>query len=357
MMGASVYPPKRPLSLLHSYEYKHKPRRLGALHGQFVIGSYPVGEFSYVDVARAYGEGMVDEHGNSRLTDYRSNTYFCPSMVSLASEEEKKEVPFITHAEANAPIGATLAPFLAMEWESLGNTSAYAHIAKGGVGIAHYFTPAMAEEYVRRIAEYNRTHGTAFPEEIPARHRMEGAAEYFFEKCRDFFADAEERFSKDALPSRCLFWLQGEADASRSAAEYGIKLDILWEKCREIGFTHFFCIRVDYFGHEGIANVMQAQEDFVRRHPDAYMLTRAASYFPYAGRDERDWFVSPPTEEYTDCRDSFYGFPNQHINEKGFSVIAKHAAENLRRVLIDGQPPIPEQENIRALLPTDKTTV
>jgi len=86
-----------------------------------------------------------------------------------------------------------------------------------------------------------------------------------------------------------------------------------------------------------------------KKHADTYMLTRAASYFAYAGRDEDDWFISSPEEEYKFCRDSFYGYENQHINEKGFSVIAKHAVKNLYRILIDGKEPLLEAENIRLL--------
>ena len=129
-----------------------------------------------------------------------------------------------------------------------------------------------------------------------------------------------------------------------------MKLDILWEALKKIGFTHFFCIRVDYFGAEKIFRIMQAQENFVARHADAYMLTRAASYFPYVGQDGAAWFSTPPTEEYKNCRDSFFGYKNQHINEKGFSLLAKRSAANLFRVLVKKEEPILETENIRFLL-------
>ena len=94
---------------------------------------------------------------------------------------------------------------------------------------------------------------------------------------------------------------------------------------------------------------MQAQEDFTAKHPDAYMLTRAASFFPYARRDESEWFISEPCEEYKNCRDSFCGYKNQHINEKGFSVISAHAVKNLYRVLVENREPLLEEENIRIL--------
>ena len=237
---------------------------------------------------------------------------------------------------------------LAKAWEEAGGACAYAHITKGGIPFAHYMTDEMAEDYALRIKAYNQDHGTDYPTSLPP--RMAGAADYFFEKCRDFFADAKKQFPSDDLCQKCLFWLQGEADARGSVAEYEIKLDILWERLKSLGFTHFFCIRVDFFGNDGIWKVMQAQERFTSRHPDAYMLTRAASFFPYAGREERDWFLTPPTEEYHACRDSFYGFSNQHINEKGFSVITRHAIKNLVRVLKEGKEPLLEEENITALL-------
>ena len=208
-------------------------------------------------------------------------------------------------------------------------------------------TDAMAEEYARRITVYNQANGTSYPSKLSS--RMAGAADYFLEKCRDFVTDAEIRFSEDRLENRCFFWLQGETDANRSAVEYEIQLELLWETLRTIGFTHFFCIRVDFFGNKGIQKVMRAQYSFVLRHPDAYMLTRAASYFPYAGRDEGQWFVVPPNEEYQNCRDSFYGYDNQHINEKGFALLAERAVKNLIRILIEGKEPLLEEENIQAL--------
>lgn len=347
MMGASVYPPKLKISTKNSFEYKHKTRRLEQTIGNFVPAAYPSGEFSYADIKTAYAPSMVNENGESLLTDYAKNTFFCPSMSSLRSDDQKTEYPFATFSEAGASVGATLAPLLAQEWERVGGACAYAHIAKGGVSIAHFMTDAMAEEYAKRITAYNQANETDYPSELPS--RMAGAADYFLEKCRDFFTDAEIRFPDDCMENRCFFWLQGESDAERAAVEYEIQLELLWEVLQSIGFTHFFCIRVDSFGDDNIQNVMRAQERFVSRHAETYMLTRAASYFPYAGRDESEWFFTPPSEEYQNCRDSFFGYANQHINEKGFSVIAEHAVKNLYRVLIEKKEPLLEKENIRAL--------
>ena len=348
MMGAAVFPPKRALCIENSYEYKHKAKRLGC--GElFVKAGYPAGEFSYIDLDVAYSEDMTDENGNSKLANYVSNTYFCPAMSNLKSEETKEVFSFSSFSESTAPDGVTLAPFLAEEWEKLGNSCAYAHIAKGGVSIDYYMTDEMCDEYAHHIEEHNRENNTNYDVRISNGRRMAGAAEYFFEKCHDFFADAENHFESDDLSNKCLFWLQGESDAGGSDVEYEKKLEILRERLKTIGFTNFFCIRIDYFGSNGISKVMKAQEDFVPRHADAYMLTRAASYLTYPGQKEDDWFISPPGEEYRDCRDSFFGYNNNHINEKGFSLIAERAVKNLYRVLRENKEPILEEENIKAL--------
>lgn len=349
MMGASVYPPKHIVSTKNSFEYKHKPRRLGKSHGEFMPVGYPVGEFSYIDMDLAYASDMINECGESKLNDYNINTYFCPSMSNLKSEEDKTVFPFATFSEADAPMGATLAPLIAEKWEKAGFSCAYSHIAKGGVAIDYYFTDDMVIEYGERILKWNQTHGTNLNPECPDRLRIHGAAEYFFEKCTDFFPDAETEFADDSVETRCFFWLQGESDANLTATEYEIKLEILWDRLKKIGFTHFFCLRIDYFGASGIDQVMLAQEHFADSNEDVYMLTRAASYFLYEGRDESDWFHTPPGEEYQLCRDSFFGYPNQHINEKGFLLLAQRATENLIRILIRGETPMLEEENIETL--------
>ena len=349
MMGAAVFPPKKALQIKDSYEYKHKAKRLGV--GElFVKAGYPVGEFSYVDIEKAYTEDMTDENGNSKLVDYVANTYFCPAMSNLKSEETKEVFSFLSFSESSAPDGVTIAPFLAKKWEELGCACAYAHIAKGGVSVDYYMTDEMCDEYARRIEEYNRENNTNYDVRISNGRRMVGAAEYFLEKCHDFFTDSEKYFTDDELSKKCLFWLQGESDARSSDVEYKTKLEIFWEKLKNVGFTHFLCVRIDYFGSNGISKIMRAQEDFVSRHNDAYMLTRAASYLTYPGQNEEDWFIKPSSVEYRDCRDSFFGYNNNHINEKGFSLIAERAVKNLYRVLCENKEPILEEENIKALL-------
>ena len=349
MMGAAVYPPKTPLQINHSFEYKHKPRRLGALCGAFLPARHPAGEFSYADLSKAYAPENTDQYGNSLLNNYVKNAYFCPAMSSLSSNEPKTSRSFADFLEANASIGVTLAPFFAEEWEKEGRCCTYAHIAKGGVAAAYFFPEEMKQEYAARIKAYNQTYGTTYQPDLPPTQQMTGAADYFFQKCNDFLEDAEKRFIDEPLGARCFFWLQGESDANRSATEYEIKLEILWERLKQVGFTHFCCIRVDYFGSPAIYQVMQAQENFTTCHPDAYMLTRAASFFPHPEQEIQNWFETPPSEEYRQCRDSYFGFNNQHINEKGFRLLATRAAKNLYRILKEGKDPILEQENIRLL--------
>ena len=349
MMGASVFPPKTEITLARSFEYKHKARRLGAQRGEFSAAVYPVGEFSYKDMDAAYAASLVDATGKSRLENYIENTYFCPAMSNLKSEKEKSVHVFAEFSEATAKSGVSLAPFLAWQWERCGEACAYAHIAKGGVSIDYFMTDEMVEEYARRIRILNRERQMRLSPQISENGRMPGAADYFFEKCKHFFEDAEARFLGDEMKNKCFFWLQGESDVGFAEVEYEVKLDILWSRLRQIGFTHFFCLRVGFFGAPSVSRVMKAQENFVSRHEDAYMLTRAASYFVHPENGE-DWFISPPDARYLHCRDSFYGFKNQHINEKGFFVLAEDAVKNLYRVLVLGGACIPEEENIRALL-------
>ena len=180
MMGASVFAPRENIFLRNSFEYKHKARRLGAARGIFTSSAYPAGEFSYVDMDLAYHPSDVNQKGESTLTDYIQNTYFCPAMSNLKSAEEKSTSLFSSYSEATAPLGATLAPLLAKEWENIGRTSAYAHIAKGGVALSYYMTKEMTSEYTARMMAYNRENKTEYTEVISSKERMEGAAEYFF---------------------------------------------------------------------------------------------------------------------------------------------------------------------------------
>ena len=148
MMGAAVLPPAHPVSVQDSYEYLHKGKRLGG-KADWRLAGYPCGEFSYIDLKAAYPAGEAVSH----LADYRANTHFCPAMYNSEDPAEKSTVNFGIYSEADCPKAATLAPLFAEEWETLGHRCAYAHIAKGGVCIGHFFDEEMRAEVVRRTGE------------------------------------------------------------------------------------------------------------------------------------------------------------------------------------------------------------
>lgn len=316
MMGAAVYPASRQINYKDSFEYLHKPRRFGAALGEFKKYAYPTGEFSYKDISAAYPTGDPSE--KSTLNDYGANTHFCPAMSNLDSDEKKTEKPFGAYSESEFNFGATLAPFVVEELEKSGCFVAYAHIAKGGVPISHYISGESAD--------------------------------YFDLKVRDFFADSEVLFADDDTTDRVLIWLQGESDASMGYEYYMGALGELWNRAKGLGFNKFFIVRVGYWGNPGIADVMRAQEDFAARCDCVYMITRALSYFAIRGDAPEGWFKTPPTEELCLCRDSFFGFGNDHINERGFSVIAKYAVPNIIRIIYEGKEPVLEEENVTAIM-------
>ncbi len=239
-------------------------------------------------------------------------------MCNLENEEQKAVKPFKAYSESSAQIGASLPPFIVKGLEEKGYSCAYTHIAKGSVKISHY---------------------------------LEGeSSEYFYKKVNDFFADSKIQFPDDDLSEKVLVWLQGESNTEIGYENYKASLKKFWERLKKNGFTKFFIIRVGYWGNSAITNIMKAQEDFCKEEKDAYMLTRVCSFFEYKGQNTDGWFKNPITEEFTFCRDSFYGFDNNHINEKGFRVIAKYALPNIIRILFENKEPILEQENIIPLI-------
>lgn len=316
MMGAAVYPPKEQIVFAQSFEYLHKPRRFGCARGEFKSYGFPSGEFSYYDLEKAYG-GATDPTAKSTLADYGAHTYFCPSMSNLTVVDGREgSVPFAVYSEANMQPGVCLPPYLVELLEKEGLACAYAHITKAGVPISFYLS--------------------------------EGEG-YFAEKVRDFFADSEAAFPQDDTSCRVLLWHQGESDGGRSASAYLADLTALRAQALSLGFTHICILRVGIWGDPAIADIMRAQEEFCRIYPDCHMLTRVASYIPWAGMDNTAWLAGPIPEECQNCRDSFFGFGNQHINDKGFRTMAAHAAPNLIRVLA-GEEPILEEERILPLL-------
>ena len=95
---------------------------------------------------------------------------------------------------------------------------------------------------------------------------------------------------------------------------------------------------------------MKAQEEFCEENNDAYMMTRAYSMMPYAGQSQSDWYIKQPDDEYQYCRDSFYGFDNQHINEKGHILLAERFIQNLHGLLYMNKQPVLETELIKQML-------
>ena len=316
MMGAGVYPPEQ-IFFERSFEYLHKPKRLGQRTGAFKKYGFPSGEFAYKSLPLAYGE-TNNVHSQSTLSDYHTNTFFGPSMSNLEDASKKTVKSFSSYSEADFIPGTSLAPYVVSALEKNGYTCLYTHIAKGSVPISYYTESA--------------------------------AANYFEEKCRDFFEDAQSRFGDDDLSERILLWHQGESDAKNGYDHYKKHLSILWKKAKDIGFTKFFIIRVGYWGNDAIAEVMRAQEDFAKQTEGVYMLTRAASYLLFNGHKTDGWFSQAPGEEYENCRDSFFGFSNQHINDKGFRLVATRATDNIIRIVFENRSTVLEDELIVPLL-------
>lgn len=313
MMGAAVYEASEQFFYTNSFEYLHKPKRLGKKIGEFKNYAFPTGEFSYIDLQRAYGEAF-NCNNKSSLNNYSENTYFCPAMNNFKSEEGKNIFPFEYFSEASLTLAPSLAPYIIKLLEENDIYCAYTHIAKGGVSIQHFIDGA--------------------------------AAKYFDEKVLDFFNDSNIRFEQEDTNEKILVWLQGEADSQMGYHKYFNCLDELWKKCKKIGFTKFFIIRVGYWGDDRILEIMKAQEDFCKNNDDVYILTRVCSYLKFYGSDLHIYNCNIPNE-FMECRDSFYGFNNQHINEKGFKTIAKYAVPNIIRVLLHNENPILEKEKIK----------
>ncbi len=314
-MGAAVYPAREQVYFENSFEYLHKPRRLGAERGAFKRYGFPVGEFSYKDLAAAYGKD-ADGDTKSTLSHYNENTFFCPSMANLREEEQKSCYPFSHFSEATAPMGVSMAPYIVKGLEQKGHACAYTHIAKGGVPIRYY---------------------------------LEKAADYFAQKVTDFFEDCQVRFSGDDMSERVLIWHQGESDRSNGEENYLQALDVLWRRAKAMGFTKFFIVRVGYWGSDSVFDIMRAQERFCRMTPDAFIITRVASFMAWVSEDGEKGFCPDNDPEFAFCRDSFYGFENQHINQKGFEIIAKYAVPNMIRILFQGDLPVLEEERILTL--------
>jgi hypothetical protein len=239
-------------------------------------------------------------------------------MANIDSDEAKTTKLFSAYSEKNCPMGTCLAPFIVKALEENGYPCCYAHIAKGGVPIRYYLNG--------------------------------GAAEYFDQKVTDFFKESAKKFPEDDTSDKILLWLQGESDATNSYDYYLSQLGALWQKAQKLGFNKFLIIRVGYWDIKTVSEVMRAQEDFCAQTENAYIITRVLSYFRHPTLNEEGWFKTIPSDECCNCRDSFFGFAgNNHVNEKGFKVIAQHAVPNILKIL-NGQEPALEEENILPLI-------
>jgi hypothetical protein len=131
-------------------------------------------------------------------------------------------------------------------------------------------------------------------------------------------------------------------------------MQVLWKHLQNLGFTHFFVLRVGYWGSTGILNVIKAQEDFCAENENCYIVTRAPSLIPHPGATTDNWWISEPSAEYDNCRDSYLvSSRNYHFNEKAMQIFAERSAENIHRVLYLGLEPILEAENIQGMTTED----
>ena len=104
MMGASVLAPETDTFTDQALEYKYVPKLRGAESGDFVSAQNPAGEWHYMDMDAAYGDQLQDLSYKSILSNYSSNTYFCPAM-------RNGEKGFSAQSEADTYASASLAPY------------------------------------------------------------------------------------------------------------------------------------------------------------------------------------------------------------------------------------------------------
>ena len=337
MMGACVLPPKHRLNIKYCKEYKYKPVHLGKKTGEFTDVGYSNGEFLYKDITLAYKD--TDEHGQSKLNDYANNTYFVSAMSNLKSESEKSVNPFSFYSESTKNPACSIVPYFCEEWENLRESALVCHIAQGGVCAHHFFSKKMIEEY-NQFASQNGFYPIS----------GDGKAEAVFcSKCRNFFKDSENTFGKNSIGEKILVWQQGESDTGNSAPEYKEKLNILRKKAKKLGFDKLFIIRCGYWLSHDTCNIMRAQEEFCSENADAYLITREISFMPDPNfmKNIDEYYIQEPLQQYYFCRDSYYGYNNPHINEKGFMLAAKDFAHNAYRILKENKEPLLKNDIVK----------
>ncbi len=329
MMGACVLPPKHRLDIKYCKEYKYKSVYLGGKTGEFVTVGYNNGEFLYKNIKAAYGD--ADENGKSRVNDYGKNTYFVSAMSNLNSVSEKSTNQFSIYSESEKNSACSIVPYFCENWEQLGQAAIVAHVAKGGVTASYYFSKEMTEEYNLFAVKngYEPIVGD------------EAAETVYCEKCKAFFKDAEKVYGHDNIGEKILIWHQGESDSGNSCAEYKQKLNIFWKKAKKLGFDRFFIIRCGFWYTHETCHIMRAQEEFCRENKETHIISRSISFMPdpYFMDSLEDYYIKEPEKKYFFCRDSYYGYDNSHINERGFMLAAKEAAQNAYRIMKENKEP------------------
>ena len=124
MMGAPVFEVGEQIYYKNSAEYLHKRRRFGESCGEFKTYGFPVGEFVYTDLVKAY-QGKSNPNIKSTLNDYSKNVYFGAAMSNLLSEEEKTVYPFAYFSEENNRLAPSMPPFIVKDLEENGYFCAY----------------------------------------------------------------------------------------------------------------------------------------------------------------------------------------------------------------------------------------
>lgn len=325
MMGAPALPPKHILDIKESVEFKFKKEYLGIGSGEFKKVSYDCGEFLYCDNSKAY----PGNNEKSSLNNYSQNTFFVPSIANFDKE-------FSNYSENDYISGSCVLPYFCENYEKMGESPITAHIAKGGVPIIHYFNDEMAKKYNEAKAFSHK--------ELVLTPMQTGANRVFTEKCLAMFREADLKF-KNQLGKKIFVWLQGESDANDSESEYRLKLEILYDYIKKIGFDYFFCIRVGYWGDPNIINIIRAQEHFCSEKDDCFMVSRRVSFMPdIVFKTPQGWFKHEPDSKYLNCRDTYAGYNNMHINEKGFILVAEELAKNAYLILKENREPVLDEE-------------
>ena len=341
MMGAAHLAPVDNPVTIDSYEYKYQNILKGGDKGEFVYAQNPAGDWHYMDTEVAYGEQYLDvATGKSKQSNYSSTMYFIPA----CRDQEKG---FSGQSEYLNYPSATMAPYFAQYYSELGRKCVYAHMAKGACNIIHYFTTDAMEEYNRLISDYNTANSTSYAALTSS--DLSGAGDAFDAKYKAMLRDYAEFAPDKTIANKCFVWLQGESDV-HVYAQYKLRLQALWTHLQSIGFTHFFILRVGFWGSTSVIHEIKAQTDFCAENENCYIVTKAPSLIPHPSANTTNWWISEPSSEYADCRDSYLAnTSNHHFNEKAHKIFARRSAENINRILHLGLPPVLEEENIKGL--------